>query len=549
MPARMPEDIAYQVMLKAGLKPISIYKSAGTPWECECLNCHETVKPTVLSIKRGQGGCGYCVGTRRNPKKAADIMRLAGYEPLVEYPGSKIPWKCRHLACGEIVSPMFNKVQQGGGGCNTCSGKKRIDPVLARKKMIAAGMKPMVPFPGKDKKWKCICKSCGQIRYTYYSSIRDGRTGCKPCALQKNAILKRIPISQVNQILSDAKLKAIDPYENTDIPLKCECLVCGNTISPTLTAIRNGGGCAFCSQKRINPKDAIDSAVRAGLKPLEKFKGAQHTWKCKHLACGKIVYPFWTTIQKGGTSCAICNSAISADKFRMPASKAVGIMLKNGLEPIDKYVNALTNWKCKCLSCGRIVEPKLNSVSNGHNGCVYCSGRKVDEKEAIKFMKSAGLIPLEKFSASGSPWRCRHKKCGKEVTPSYSSIRSGQKGCIYCAEYGLQFEKPAFIYLITHTEFSSHKLGISGHTSKTDRLKAHKKQGWLVYKTMDTKTGETAFSIEQNVLASLRIDYLLSSFLSSSQMPQGGWTETVDASEIDLPTIWAKVEELSRVKR
>ena len=32
-------------------------------------------------------------------------------------------------------------------------------------------------------------------------------------------------------------------------------------------------------------------------------------------------------------------------------------------------------------------------------------------------------------------------------------------------------------------------------------------------------------------------------------MPQGGWTETVDASEIDLPTIWAKVEELSRVKR
>ena len=28
-------------------------------------------------------------------------------------------------------------------------------------------------------------------------------------------------------------------------------------------------------------------------------------------------------------------------------------------------------------------------------------------------------------------------------------------------------------------------------------------------------------------------------------MPQGGWTETVDASEIDLPTIWAKVDELS----
>jgi len=32
-------------------------------------------------------------------------------------------------------------------------------------------------------------------------------------------------------------------------------------------------------------------------------------------------------------------------------------------------------------------------------------------------------------------------------------------------------------------------------------------------------------------------------------MPQGGYSETVDASEIDLATIWAKVEQLSRVKR
>jgi hypothetical protein len=29
-------------------------------------------------------------------------------------------------------------------------------------------------------------------------------------------------------------------------------------------------------------------------------------------------------------------------------------------------------------------------------------------------------------------------------------------------------------------------------------------------------------------------------------MPQGGFSETVDASEIDLATIWAKVEQLSK---
>ena len=38
-------------------------------------------------------------------------------------------------------------------------------------------------------------------------------------------------------------------------------------------------------------------------------------------------------------------------------------------------------------------------------------------------------------------------------------------------------------------------------------------------------------------------------YLNQEQMPQGGYTETVDASEIDLVTIWAKVEQLSRKQR
>jgi hypothetical protein len=32
-------------------------------------------------------------------------------------------------------------------------------------------------------------------------------------------------------------------------------------------------------------------------------------------------------------------------------------------------------------------------------------------------------------------------------------------------------------------------------------------------------------------------------------MPQGGHTETVDASEIDLVKIWNKVEEIAKVKK
>jgi formylmethanofuran dehydrogenase subunit E len=413
-------------------------------------------------------------------------MRLAGYEPLVEYPGSKIPWKCRHLSCGEIVSPLFNKVQQGGGGCNVCSGKKRIDPVLARKKMIAAGMKPMVPFPGKDKKWKCICKSCGKIRYTYYSSIRDGRTGCKPCALQKNAILKRIPKDKVFADYRRINLEPIEEYINTGAPLKCKCLKCGNFPSPTYTAVRSGIGCRYCSEKLTSPAKARSLAEKAGLYPLEDFVNGQIPWKCKHLKCGEIVFPLFATILKGHSGCVSCNSKTAALKYRFSDEAATAIMIDAGFQPLAQYVNAVSRWKSKCLKCGNIVYPTLANVKNG-------------------------------------------------------------SGCIYCADVGFNLLQPAYFYLMFHPEMGSTKVGIGGKSTRNDRISTHRKYGWELYKSLDLPTGEFAYELEQEILKWLRIDLGFGNFLLPELMPQGGHTETVDASEIDLPTIWAKVEGLSRV--
>jgi hypothetical protein len=61
--------------------------------------------------------------------------------------------------------------------------------------------------------------------------------------------------------------------------------------------------------------------------------------------------------------------------------------------------------------------------------------------------------------------------------------------------------------------------------------------------------GEDALYVEQSVLLWLRQERELPIFLLPEQMPQGGSSETVDASEIDLPTIWAEVVKRSKVKR
>jgi hypothetical protein len=122
-------------------------------------------------------------------------------------------------------------------------------------------------------------------------------------------------------------------------------------------------------------------------------------------------------------------------------------------------------------------------------------------------------------------------------------------GCKYCAKLGLDFTLPAFIYLISNDELDSHKIGISGEYAKEDRLNDHAKNGWKLYKKKTFQSADQAYEIEQEVLRWLRVDRGLPPFLSLDEMPQRGWTETVDASAIDLPTIWAKVEELSKVKR
>ena len=125
-------------------------------------------------------------------------------------------------------------------------------------------------------------------------------------------------------------------------------------------------------------------------------------------------------------------------------------------------------------------------------------------------------------------------------------MQQGINRCKFCATGGFEFNKPAIIYLITNTKFRAHKIGVAGATRDNERLKKHAKQGWVLYKIKEFKKGIEAFSVEGKVLHWLRYKKNLSPFLSIEQMPQAGWTETVDASEIDLPTIWAKVEQLSK---
>jgi hypothetical protein len=281
------------------------------------------------------------------------------------------------------------------------------------------------------------------------------------------------------------------------------------------------------------------------LEPLEPYPGAMVPWKVKCLDCGNSANPRYAHIQQGRKGCKFCGYKTSTDGRRTSQEEVFQVARAAGFEPLEPYKGRHFPWKCICLKCKKEIAPHYSGIISG-GGCRYCSGLVVDPIEAVKVMKKAKLQTLVPYPGAGKPWLCKCSKCGKEITPRYSSVRMGIGGCKYCATHGYDFSKGGILYLITHENLNSHKIGITNDGAKEKRLEKHLKQGWKTYKTQYFHDGNRAFEIEQEVLTWWRNDLGLPSYLSKEEMPQGGFSETVDSSEIDLLTIWSYVELINK---
>jgi hypothetical protein len=86
-----------------------------------------------------------------------------------------------------------------------------------------------------------------------------------------------------------------------------------------------------------------------------------------------------------------------------------------------------------------------------------------------------------------------------------------------------------------------------GGVSLTVRLEGDRDHhGWQPYKVTNFDLTETAFQVEQTTLRWLRKTRQLPPALNVSAMPQGGWTETVNAEHIDPETLWRKALSIKR---
>ncbi len=539
---RSNEQEAIAFMKKLGAIPLEPYSSSKKPWLCRCMKCKKEITPTFGNVKNnGTNPCVYCSKKKVDPADAIAVMNKAGLEPLAPYPGSNTKWKCRHIKCGEIVYPMLSWIVAGQGGCQKCgyveSGLKgRVNEAFAIQVMNNAGLEPLEPYRGAGKPWKCRCVKCKQIVSPTYGSIQSG-TGCGVCAG------KIVAPDQAVALMRESKLEPLEPYPGGKSSWKCRCLRCNQEVFPKYADIRNGdGGCKYCGGHFVEPEAAVALMLAANIKPRVPYVNAGTKWESDCLVCNKRINPTYNSVQQRRSGCKYCS------KRFVDAEDAISLMLEAKLQPLVPYPGSQKPWKCKCLRCGKEVTPAYTAIQAGQKGCVYCGGKKVDAEEAFRLMLSSGLTPIETYQRADKPWKCICNKCKKLVTPTYTSIRVGQGGCRYCANKGLDYNEPAYLYLMTNRVLGAHKIGIANGKTRVNRVKEHQRYGWDLFKSIEFDSGDEAFQIEQQVLTWLRLEKRLGIHLSKEQLPQGGYSETVDAMEIELVTIWEKVIKLIKIK-
>jgi DNA-directed RNA polymerase subunit M/transcription elongation factor TFIIS len=265
---------AEEIMLKAGLQPLEPYVNNTTKWKTKCLKCSQIIYPMFQSVKAGHGcrNCAYKnqivnkdsknqIGNKKKggarPIKheiAEAIMLKANLQPLEPYVINVHKWKCKCLKCGAIVYPRYTDIKRGTGGCRTCGNKKlsRLKTLSSEKTievMIKANLKPLEPYKGATKRWKCRCLVCNKIVYPSYSNVSKGSNGCVYCSKQEVD-----PIDVVKKMIK-VNLKPLEPYTGNRTNWKCECMKCGRIVYPKYSNVSSGrGGCIYCMETGFDYK-------------------------------------------------------------------------------------------------------------------------------------------------------------------------------------------------------------------------------------------------------------------------------------------------------
>jgi hypothetical protein len=310
-------------------------------------------------------------------------MLAAGLVPLEPYRGSKAPWRCRCLTCGNEVTPTYNKVQQKNHGCRFCGIAHRAEAKMHDPDRMAAeyrrlGGVPDGPYPGVDVPWPGRCAVCRRVLTRTWRKIELSGYFCTYCSGERV-----IPEEAVAAMLA-AGCTPLEPYTTSDTPWRSQCHRCHRVITPTYGCIKAGQTpCAYCAHRRVDPDEARQLMIDAGVIPEGRFPGALAYWLSVCSRCAEEVTPVYNNVLKGHDPCWYCSGN------RISTTEAHALVKAADLEPLEEYQRAGSVWLCRCTRCGSTARTVLTRLKfTGARGCPLCQrgGFRAHEPACVYLM-------------------------------------------------------------------------------------------------------------------------------------------------------------------
>lgn len=211
---------------------------------------------------------------RLDAAMACEMMREAGLEPLVPYPGSARPWKCTCTRCNREVSPQYRHIKAGQKGCKDCGYATR-GPVGPAKRwtdreaaavMRRAGLEPIEVYPGTMvAPWACRCATCGAVGRPRLSVILRGEGGCFPCGIRKRSDSIRLSPEVATSVMRAVGLEPLEEYPGkVGLPWRAKCIDCEQVVAPLYASVQQGrAGCPCARLRWIKMRLTEDSGSRA----------------------------------------------------------------------------------------------------------------------------------------------------------------------------------------------------------------------------------------------------------------------------------------------
>lgn len=410
--------------------------------------------------------------------------------------------------------------------------------------MRNGGFEPMEPYPGSMEPWMCRHLECGGIRFPRYAHVQQGRRACKHCSSKSTAARLRLDSSRAIEVMRTAELEPLEPYPGSNsTPWLCVHIPCGRQVKTRLASIQQGqGGCKPCHQQKLALKYQTPNNEAISIMQKAGFEPATPYPGRSHEPWKCVHTNCGRTVTPTLSNVKNGANCVYCAGKRITESDAEVVMVRAGLTPLEPFPGRLKPWKSIHIKCGREVSPRYSTVQSGNSGCIYCSGSRVHPDDAIRLFKDCGFDPLVPFPGTDKPWKSKHS-CGREVSPTYVNVNAGG-GCKFCSNSSFAYDAPGIVYLMLNVDFRVLKIGITTKQSRTDRIRDHELRGWNLLKKWETATGMDAELIENAILKWWRESLGAPEALTRNQMPSGGHTETASLVFVNQHTTIEVVEAL-----